>query len=44
VDPKEKIVGILMTQTANTEMRNDFEDAVMQAIVGSGTAGGSGTF
>lgn len=46
VDPKEKIVGILMTQTANNEMRNDFEDAVMQAIVGQAVpgAGGSGTF
>lgn len=44
VDPKEKIVGILMTQTANNEMRNDFEDAVMQAIVGHGSVGGSGTF
>jgi CubicO group peptidase (beta-lactamase class C family) len=39
VDPKEKIVGILMTQTANLEIRgevrNDFENAVMQAIVGA---------
>jgi CubicO group peptidase (beta-lactamase class C family) len=45
VDPKEKIVGILMTQTANLEIRgevrNDFENAVMQAIVGA--ASGPGT-
>jgi CubicO group peptidase (beta-lactamase class C family) len=45
VDPKEKIVGILMTQTANLEIRgevrNDFENAVMQAIVGA--VAGSGT-
>jgi CubicO group peptidase (beta-lactamase class C family) len=45
VDPKEKIVGILMTQTANLEIRgevrNDFENAVMQAVVAS--APGPGT-
>jgi CubicO group peptidase (beta-lactamase class C family) len=33
IDPKEKIVGILMTQTANQEIRPDFENTVMQAIV-----------
>jgi CubicO group peptidase (beta-lactamase class C family) len=33
VDPKEKIVGILMTQTANNEIRTDFENTVMQAIL-----------
>jgi CubicO group peptidase (beta-lactamase class C family) len=33
IDPKEKIVGILMTQTANNEVRGDFENTVMQAIV-----------
>jgi CubicO group peptidase (beta-lactamase class C family) len=33
VDPKEKIVAVLMTQTANNEARADFETAVMQAIV-----------
>jgi CubicO group peptidase (beta-lactamase class C family) len=33
VDPKEKLVAVLMTQTANTEARADFETAVMQAIV-----------
>jgi len=33
VDPKEKVVAILMTQTANNEARADLETAVMQAIV-----------
>ena len=33
VDPKEEIVGILMTQTSNGEIRGDFEMAVRQAIV-----------
>ena len=33
VDPKEKIVAILMTQTPNNEARADFETAVMQSIV-----------
>jgi CubicO group peptidase (beta-lactamase class C family) len=35
VDPKEKVVGILMVQTnnPNRELDRDFENAVMQAIV-----------
>ena len=37
IDPKEKIVAIFMTQVANLEargeIRNDFETAVMQAVV-----------
>jgi len=33
VDPKEKVVAIMMTQTANNEARADFETAVMQSIV-----------
>jgi CubicO group peptidase (beta-lactamase class C family) len=37
VDPKEKIVAIMMTQLANDssrgEVRTDFENAVMQAII-----------
>ena len=35
VDPKEKVVGILMIQTdnPNRELNGDFETAVMQAIV-----------
>lgn len=37
IDPKERLIGILMTQTANLEIgreiRDDFENAVMQAVV-----------
>jgi hypothetical protein len=35
VDPKEKIVGILMVQTnnPNRELDRDLENAVMQAVV-----------
>ena len=36
IDPKEKIVGILMTQTPNQELRTDFENAVMYALIGAG--------
>ncbi len=39
VDPKEKIVAVLMTQTSNNEIRGDFENAVMYALVGGGSAG-----
>jgi CubicO group peptidase (beta-lactamase class C family) len=42
IDPKEKIVGVLMTQTSNQELRSDFENAVMHALVG-GAVNGSGT-
>jgi CubicO group peptidase (beta-lactamase class C family) len=42
VDPKEKIVAVLMTQTPNNEIRGDFENAVMYALVGS-PVGGTGT-
>jgi len=39
IDPKEKVVAIFMTQVANLEtrgqLRDDFELAVMQAIVGN---------
>ncbi len=34
IDPKEKIVAVLMTQTSNNEVRADFENAVMYALVG----------
>ncbi len=38
IDPKEKVVAIFMTQVANLEtrgqLRDDFETAVMQAVVG----------
>jgi CubicO group peptidase (beta-lactamase class C family) len=33
VDPKEKVVGLLMIQTSNPEIWRDYENAVMQAIV-----------
>jgi CubicO group peptidase (beta-lactamase class C family) len=42
IDPKEKIVAVLMTQTPNNEIRGDFENAVMYALVG-GAAPISGT-
>ena len=39
IDPKEKIVGVFMTQSALLEsrgqVRDDFETAVMQAVVGT---------
>jgi CubicO group peptidase (beta-lactamase class C family) len=33
IDPKEKVVGILMVQTSSQELMRDFENAVMQAMV-----------
>jgi len=33
VDPKEQLVGILMVQTPNNEVRDAFEDLVAQAII-----------
>jgi CubicO group peptidase (beta-lactamase class C family) len=33
VDPKEKLVAVLMVQTSNNEVQRDFEQAVMQAII-----------
>lgn len=33
VDPKEKLVGILMVQTPGSGLTRDFENAVMQAII-----------
>jgi CubicO group peptidase (beta-lactamase class C family) len=41
VDPHERIVGILMTQTPDQQVRLDFENAVMHAIVGSPVPAGS---
>jgi CubicO group peptidase (beta-lactamase class C family) len=43
VDPKEKLVAIAMTQTANNEFLRDFETLVMQAVVGNGAAVSTGT-
>jgi CubicO group peptidase (beta-lactamase class C family) len=33
VDPKEKLVGLLLVQTSNQQMIQDFETAVMQAVI-----------
>jgi len=41
IDPKEKIVAVLMTQTPNPEIRGDFENAVMYALVGGAAATGT---
>ena len=41
VDPHERIVGILMTQTPDQQVRLDFENAVMHAIVGNPVPAGS---
>ena len=32
VDPKENLVGIILTQTTVVPLLNDFETAVMQAV------------
>ena len=37
VDRKEKMVAVVMTQTSNQEFLRDFENMVMQAVVGAGT-------
>jgi CubicO group peptidase (beta-lactamase class C family) len=41
VDPQERIVGILMAQTPDQQVRLDFENAIMHAIVGNGTLSGT---
>jgi CubicO group peptidase (beta-lactamase class C family) len=33
VDPKEQLVGVLMVQTSNAELRREFEDLVAQSVV-----------
>jgi CubicO group peptidase (beta-lactamase class C family) len=33
VDPKEDLVGVLMVQTSNAELRREFEDLVAQSVV-----------
>jgi CubicO group peptidase (beta-lactamase class C family) len=35
IDPKEKVIGILMTQTPNQEIRGDFENAVAFSVMGA---------
>lgn len=41
VDPKETVVGVLMAQTSPAGVREDFENAVMQSIVGNPTIVGT---
>ena len=45
IDPAEHIVGLFMTQIVNLasrgEIRDDFETAVMQSLVGAGAAPGT---
>ena len=44
VDRKEKLIAIAMTQTSNQEFLRDFENMVMQSVVGgSGATRGTGT-
>ena len=38
VDRKEKLVAVVMTQTSNQEFLRDFENMVMQAVVGGGSS------
>ena len=38
VDRKERLIAIAMTQTSNQEFLRDFENMVMQAVVGSAPA------
>jgi CubicO group peptidase (beta-lactamase class C family) len=41
IDPQEKVVGVLMAQTSAPGITGDFENAVMQAIVGTPVAAGT---
>ena len=43
VDRKEKLIAVVMTQTSNQEFLRDFENMVMQAVVGGGSASTAGT-
>jgi CubicO group peptidase (beta-lactamase class C family) len=43
VDPKEGLIAIAMTQTSNREFLRDFENMVMQAVVGDGALRSAGT-
>jgi CubicO group peptidase (beta-lactamase class C family) len=43
VDRKEKLIAIALTQTSNQEFLRDFENMVMQAVVGGGTLRNAGT-
>jgi CubicO group peptidase (beta-lactamase class C family) len=41
VDRKQNLVAVVMTQTSNQEFLRDFENMVMQAVVGGGSVGGT---
>ena len=41
IDPIEKIVAVLMTQTPSQPFRRDWESAVMHAFVGGGAVRGT---
>ena len=41
IDPKEKLVGVLMIQTPAQGISTDFENVVMQTVVGGGTVTGT---
>jgi len=43
VDRKEKLVAVVMTQTSNQDFLRDFENMVMQAVVGGGSPPSVGT-
>jgi CubicO group peptidase (beta-lactamase class C family) len=43
VDRKEKLIAVVMAQTSNQEFLRDFENMVMQAVVGGGSASSVGT-
>ena len=43
VDRKEKLIAVAMTQTSNQEFLRDFENMVMQSVVGGGAPRSVGT-
>ena len=43
VDRKEKLIAVAMTQTSNQEFLRDFENMVLQAVVGGGSPRSTGT-
>jgi CubicO group peptidase (beta-lactamase class C family) len=43
VDPRQNLVAVVMTQTSNQEFLRDFENLVMQAVVGNTAPRSSGS-
>jgi CubicO group peptidase (beta-lactamase class C family) len=41
IDPKEKVIGILMAQTPNRDIRDDFENAVAFSVLGAAQSTGT---